>query len=195
MRFGAKVAVIIPALNEERSICQSLSAIPAWVDDVIVADNGSSDRTAEVARSRGARVVTEPRRGYGAACLAGIAALRNPDVVVFLDGDFSDYPEDMGRLVDPILRGEADLVAGSRILGEQMRDLDYGWMVEMQVKATRAGYRVEEVPVRYRRRIGKSKISGTINGVIGAGVKILLTIFKLALDLRGGQDQRNSMGK
>lgn len=235
MRFGAKVAVIIPALNEERSIGQALSAIPAWVDDVIVADNGSSDRTAEVARSRGARVVTEPRRGYGAACLAGIAALGDPDVVVFLDGDFSDYPEDMGRLVDPILRGEADLVAGSRILGErepgsltpqarfgnwlacnlirlfwgarytdlgpfraihaatlkdlQMRDLDYGWMVEMQIKATRAGYRVEEVPVRYRRRIGKSKISGTIKGVIGAGVKILLTIFKLALDLRGGRDR------
>lgn len=229
MRFGAKIAVIIPALNEERSITQVISAIPAWVDDIIVADNGSTDRTAEAARALGARVINEPHRGYGSACLAGIAAVGDSDVIVFMDGDFSDHPEEMHLLVDPIVRGEADLVAGSRVLGDrergaltpqarfgnwlacglirlfwrasytdlgpfrairattlkhlQMRDPDYGWMVEMQIKATHEGVRVKEVPVSYRRRIGRSKISGTIRGVIGAGTKILLTIFKFALGL------------
>ncbi len=229
MRFGAVVSVIIPALNEERSIGAVITAIPEWVDEIIVADNGSTDRTAEIARMLGARVVTVAKRGYGSACLAGISALRKSDVVVFLDGDFSDHPEEMRLLVDPIISGDADLVAGSRVLGEReprsltpqarfgnwlacnlirlfwgarytdlgpfrairdstlrqlrMRDPDYGWMVEMQIKATRAGCRVVEVPVRYRRRIGRSKISGTIKGVIGAGTKILLTIFGFASGL------------
>ncbi len=228
MRFGARIAVIIPAFNEKKSIWKVISAIPDWVDDCIVVDNGSTDGTGEVARARGARVVRELRRGYGSACLAGIAALDYADVVVFLDGDFSDHPEEMAVLVDPIVNNEADLIAGSRTLGRReagsltpqarfgnwlacmlirlfwkadytdlgpfrairasslkrlgMCDRGYGWMVEMQIKATRAGIRVREVPVSYRRRIGKSKVSGTIRGVIGAGTKILLTIFLAALD-------------
>ncbi|HWQ34982.1 MAG TPA: glycosyltransferase family 2 protein [Blastocatellia bacterium] len=232
MREGKRITVIIPALNEARSIGQVIAAIPRWVDDIIVADNGSTDGTAEVARQHGARVVTAAQRGYGAACLAGIAALPREgatadDVVVFLDGDYSDHPEEMHRLTDPILRGEADLVAGSRTLGAceagaltpqqrfgnwlacaliglfwgrrysdlgpfravraatldalQMRDTGYGWMVEMQIKATRAGWRIAEVQVSYRCRIGRSKISGTVKGVIGAGAKILWTIFRYAL--------------
>ncbi len=228
MRHGATVSVIIPALNEEQSIGKVISAIPSWVDDIVVGDNGSTDRTAEVARTHGARVASEPRRGYGSACLAGMAALSDPDVVVFLDGDFSDHPEEMGLLVDPIVGGEADMVIGSRLLGERqvgaltpqarlgnwlacllmrlfwrrtytdlgpfrairhaaleglrMRDPDYGWTVEMQVKAARRGLRVREVPVSYRRRTGKSKVSGTVRGVVGAGTKILWTIFQAALE-------------
>lgn len=235
MRFGARVSVIIPALNEAQSIGQVLGAIPDWVDEIIVADNGSTDCTVEIARARGARVVTAARRGYGSACLSGIAALQDADVVVFLDGDFSDFPEDMHLLVDPIISDDADLVAGSRVLGEaepgaltpqarfgnwlachliclfwgvrytdlgpfrairattlrqlEMRDPDYGWMVEMQIKATRAGWRVKEVPVGYRRRIGRSKISGTIKGVVGAGTKILLTIFGFALGWHSTTDR------
>ena len=227
MRAGKRISVIIPALDEERAIGLVVAAIPPWVDEVIVADNGSEDRTAEVAGSAGACVISEPRRGYGAACLAGIAALRNPDVVVFLDGDNSDVPGEMGLLVDPIVRGDADLVVGSRALGRRergaltiqarfgnrlacylirliwgarytdlgpfrairfdaltalrMRDRDYGWTVEMQVKAVRHGWRVQEVPISYRRRIGKSKVSGTVRGVIGAGTKILYTIFRSAV--------------
>jgi glycosyltransferase involved in cell wall biosynthesis len=235
MRNDVKIAVIIPALNEEQSVGKVIAAIPRWVDDIIVADNGSTDKTAEVARAHGARVVSEPRRGYGSACLTAIAALDNPDVVVFLDGDFSDYPEEMARLVDPVVSGEADLVIGSRVLGRRepgaltpqarfgnwlactlirliwkvgytdlgpfrairastllglgMRDPDYGWTVEMQIKAARDGVRVQEVPVSYRRRIGKSKVAGTFKGVLGAGAKILLTIFMAALNLTGGDRQ------
>ena len=236
MREDAVIAVVIPALNEEASIGRVLSAIPDWVDDVIVADNGSTDRTPEVARQHGARVVLEPERGYGAACLAGIAALRNPDIVVFLDADFSDHPEEMARLVDPILNGRAELVIGSRVLGEhepgaltpqarfgnrlacalirliwgarftdlgpfrairftalqelKMRDRDFGWTVEMQVKAASRRMPSCEAPVSYRRRIGRSKISGTLSGVVKAGIKILYTIFKHAL-LRGHAAKRD----
>jgi glycosyltransferase involved in cell wall biosynthesis len=230
MRQGKRIAVIIPALDEERSIGRVVEAAPPWVDDIIVVDNGSQDRTAEVAASSGARVISEPHRGYGAACLAGIAGLRDPDVVVFLDGDFSDRPEEMGGLVDPIARGEAELVIGSRVLGRRepgaltpqarfgnwlachlirlfwgarytdlgpfrairfdalqalaMRDRDYGWTVEMQVRAAQLGHRIQEVPVSYRRRIGESKISGSLRGVIGAGTKILYTIFRAAMARR-----------
>lgn len=237
MKNGATIAVIIPALNEERAIGHVIAAIPDWVDDIIVADNGSTDRTADVARAHGARVVWEPRRGYGSACLAAMANLQAPDVVVFLDGDFSDYPEDMGLLVDPIVSGEADLVIGSRVRGWRqagaltpqarfgnwlacalirwfwnvrytdlgpfravryttlkqldMRDRDYGWTVEMQMKAAQSGVRVREVPVRYRRRIGKSKVSGTVRGVLGAGWKILSTIFRAALCQYWGRPTRN----
>ncbi len=228
MRDNAKVAVVIPALNEETAIGYVLAAIPDWVDDIVVADNGSADRTPEVARENGARVVHEPERGYGAACLAGIAALDAPDIVVFLDGDFSDHPEEMPALVDPILAGDADMVIGSRSLGERepgaltpqarfgnwlscrlirlfwgasftdlgpfrairhttLRDLgmvdrNFGWTVEMQVKAAARGIPCREVPVRYRYRIGASKISGTVKGVILAGGKILYTIFRAAID-------------
>ncbi len=229
MRNGKRTAAIIPALNEEHSLGRVLSALPTWVDNVIVADNGSTDRTAQVAVEHGARVVHESRRGYGSACLAAIAALDCPDVVVFLDGDFSDHPEEADRLVDPIAAGVADMVLGSRVLGAHepgaltvqarfgnwlacmliglfwgmrftdlgpfrairygalqrlsMRDPDYGWTVEMQIKAAMFGLRVLEVPVSYRRRIGKSKVSGTVKGVIGAGTKILGTIFLAAVGL------------
>jgi glycosyltransferase involved in cell wall biosynthesis len=224
MREGAKIGVIIPVLNEEEGIQKVIPAIPDWVDEVVVVDNGSTDRTSAVARSLGAQVLFEPRRGYGSACLAGIATLKDVDVVVFLDGDFSDYPEEMARLVDPILRGEADMVIGSRVLGKrekgaltlqarfgnwlaclliqafwkvaytdlgpfrairfyglqrlEMGDPDYGWTVEMQVKGAIRGLKSLEVPVSYRRRIGRSKVSGTVKGVVFAGAKILYTIFK-----------------
>lgn len=227
MREDVKVAVIIPAFNEERAIAKVIPAVPEWVDDLIVVDNGSTDGTAERARSSGARVLFEPRRGYGSACLTGIASLEDPDIVVFLDGDFSDYPDEMHRLVDPIVQGRADMVIGSRVLGRHergaltpqarfgnwlacllmrmfwgvqytdlgpfraiahrslraldMRDPSYGWTVEMQIKAAIRGLRSLEVPVSYRKRIGKSKVSGTLKGVISAGIKILYTIFKSAL--------------
>ncbi|MFH0822181.1 MAG: TIGR04283 family arsenosugar biosynthesis glycosyltransferase [Pseudomonadota bacterium] len=228
MRNGSRVAVIIPALNEEKSIGKVIAAIPRWVDDVVVVDNGSTDGTAGVAAEHGARVVNEQRRGYGSACLTGINHLKDPDVVVFMDGDFSDHPEEADLLVDPIVAGSADMVIGSRVTGNReagaltpqavfgnrlscgliallwktrftdlgpfrairfialqrlgMRDPDYGWTVEMQIKAAKQGLRCLEVPVSYRQRIGKSKISGTIRGVLGAGTKILYTILVAALD-------------
>ncbi len=234
MRDTQRIAVIIPAFNEESAIGKVISAIPAWVDDIIVVDNGSTDRTAEVARDSGARVVAEPRRGYGSACLAGIAALSSPAIVVFLDGDYSDYPEEMALLVDPIAHDEADVVIGSRTIGQRergaltpqalfgnwlactlirllwavsftdlgpfrairystltrlsMRDRNYGWTVEMQIKAARDGARIREAPVRYRKRIGKSKVSGTVRGVAGAGFKILFTIARAAFGFLPGQD-------
>jgi glycosyltransferase involved in cell wall biosynthesis len=227
MHTNNKIAVIIPALNEEESIAHVISAIPQWVDDIVVADNGSTDGTASVAHVQGARVVTELRRGYGSACLTAINALHEPDILVFIDGDFSDYPEEMPYLVDPIIRGEAEIVIGSRVLGKRqkgsltpqqimgnalacflirlfwkkkytdlgpfrairfsslkklgMKDPDYGWTVEMQIKAVRAGLSIKEVPVSYRQRIGTSKVSGTIRGIAGAGSKIFFTIFKYAL--------------
>lgn len=223
MYCDRSVAVVIPALDEECSIPRVLAAIPAWVDERIVVDNGSTDRTAERASENGARVVREPRRGYGAACLAGLAAVGAADIIVFLDADFSDDPRQMDRLVKPIADGTADLVIGSRTLGPceagaltpvqrwgnrlscwlidhlwyfrytdlgpfrairadalgllRMDDRTYGWTIQMQIRAIRAGLRVLEVPVDYRRRIGRSKISGTISGAVRAGVTILRTIF------------------
>ena len=222
MRGGASIAIIIPALDEEPAIGAVLRDLPGWIDEIIVVDNGSRDRTAEVARRCGARVISEPLRGYGRACLAGIAALGAAEVVVFLDGDFSDRPREVADLVDPIVAGTADLVLGSRVLGSAeagallphqrfgnalacgliarlwgsrftdlgpfralrrdalcalgLRDRGYGWTVEMQVKAVQHGLAIREVPVSYRRRIGRSKISGTLKGTIGAGVKILAVI-------------------
>jgi glycosyltransferase involved in cell wall biosynthesis len=227
MRDGAVIAVVIPVLNEERAIGKVLAAIPRWVDDVVVVDNGSTDGTARVVRTKGARLVAEPVRGYGAACQAGIRALGASDVVVFIDGDFSDRPEEMQRLIDPIIGGRADLVIGSRVTGRreagalsaqqrfgnwlacrlmrwfwgarytdlgpfraigraaldrlEMRDRGFGWTVEMQVKAVRLGLRVQEVPVSYRRRIGVSKISGTLSGTVQAGFKIMFVIFAALL--------------
>ncbi len=226
-RPSGRVAVVIPALNEEHAIARVLAEIPDWVSQTVVADNGSTDHTAAVARSHGATVVREPKRGYGAACLAGLAALDRPDIVVFLDGDFSDHPREMRRLVEPIDRDEADMVIGSRVLGAAeagaltpqqrlgnslacglmrilygahytdlgpfravrysslqlltMDDRGFGWTVQMQVRAARRGLVVSEAPVSYRRRIGQSKISGTIRGVVAAGVKIITTIFREAL--------------
>jgi len=198
-----RIAVVIPALNEEQAIARVLGAVPGWVDEVVVADNGSTDATARVAGEAGARVVYEPRRGYGSACLAGLAALAQspPDVVVFLDGDASDSPDEMARLVDPIVAEGADMVVGSRALGERepgalalqsrfgnvlacfLLRLFFGarYTDLMQLKAARAGLRTLEVPVSYRRRVGQSKISGTIRGCMGAGYKILYTIFRYAL--------------
>jgi rSAM/selenodomain-associated transferase 2/rSAM/selenodomain-associated transferase 1 len=230
MRHRASISVIIPALNEEDSIGKVVSAIPRWVDEVLVVDNGSTDATSLVATRAGAKVIFEPERGYGSACLAGIGAIQETDIVVFLDGDFSDRPEEMPLLVDPIASGEAEMVIGSRVLGKRepgaltpqakfgnrlacalirlfwnvehtdlgpfraisrsalerlrMRDPDYGWTVEMQIRAAAEGLRVIEAPVSYRKRIGRSKISGTVRGVVGAGAKILFTIFRSALGIR-----------
>jgi rSAM/selenodomain-associated transferase 2/rSAM/selenodomain-associated transferase 1 len=227
MHKGYSVAVIIPALNEAAAIGQVLEAMPSVVDRVIVADNGSTDATASEAREHGAAVVHEPRRGYGAACLAGLAAAGEPDIVVFLDADHSDDPSEMLRLLAPLTNGDADLVIGSRAMGRadrgalrlpqrfgnalasfllsrlwqqpctdlgpfrairfdalralEMNDLGYGWTVQMQARAMRLGLHVHEVPISYRRRIGRSKISGTVRGVIGAGTKILTTIGREAL--------------
>ncbi len=227
MRNGRRVGVVIPALNEEAAIGRVVDDIPGWVDCVVVADNGSRDRTSEIAQAAGAVVVREPEPGYGAACLAGIAALPAVDIVVFMDGDYSDYGEDMGDLVDPIADGACDLVIGSRVLGVReagaltpqqqfgnwlatrlmgliwgarytdlgpcraiqraaldrlaMADRNYGWTVEMQIKATVCGLRAREVPARYRRRIGVSKVSGTIKGSVMAGYKILSIIARHAL--------------
>lgn len=222
-----RIAVVIPALDEEPSIGRVLSEIDRdFVDEVIVGDNGSRDRTAEVARARGARVVTVQERGYGAACAGALAELSpEVDVVVFVDADGSDDPAELPKLLGPIARDEADLVIGSRALGQvdpgalspqqrfgnwlatrlirllyghrytdlgpfrairrdlldriQMRDRRYGWTVEMQIRALQLGARVVEVPVRYRKRTGRSKISGTVSGVVKAGWWILYTIFKL----------------
>jgi len=221
----ATIVVIIPALNEEAALPNVLADIPRdLVQEVVVVDNGSSDRTAEVARACGATVLTETRRGYGAACLTGIAYLKSkpPDIVVFLDGDYSDYPEEMAEVVCPILMADYDLVIGSRtqggagrgallpqarlgnalatslirllygfaysdlgpfravcfdkLLALGMADSTYGWTVEMQVKALKAGLKITEVPVRYRRRIGQSKVTGSWQGTMLAGYKILWTI-------------------
>jgi len=229
------VVVLIPALDEEASLPGVLAAIPqvgeGWrLGSVVVVDNGSTDRTAAIARATGATVIAEPRRGYGAACLAGLAHLRArpPDIVAFLDADRSDDPGGLPALLAPIIGRRADLVIGSRALGERepgsltpvqvfgnrlaavllrllfglratdlgpfrairwdaleslgMRDRDFGWTVEMQARAARAGLSVVEVPVRYRRRIGRSKISGTLRGALSAGWKILFTIARV----RGG---------
>jgi glycosyltransferase involved in cell wall biosynthesis len=222
------VAVIIPVLNEAEALPRVLASIPDWVAHVIVADNGSTDASGDIARQAGAIVVVEPRRGYGSACLKAIASL--PDdvgIVVFMDGDASDDSTQMAALVDPIRNGDADMVLGSRVLGERergaltpqqifgnalactlirlvwgarftdlgpfraigrealsrlrMADPDYGWTVEMQVRAAKVGLRCREIPAHYRRRIGTSKVSGTIRGVIGAGTKILYVIGREAL--------------
>lgn len=225
---------LIPALNEAGAIGLVLDAIPRpLVRNVVVCDNGSTDATVAIAREHGAIVVAEPRRGYGSACLRGLAAMAAdpPDVVLFLDGDLSDDPAQAVEILEPILSDRADLVIGSRALGARepgaltpqarfgnwlatrllhvlygvrytdlgpfrairyrsllalaMQDRDFGWTVEMQLKAARARLRAEEVPVRYRRRIGRSKISGTLGGTVRAGATILGTI---AADyLRGGR--------
>ena len=222
MRNGKRIGVVIPARDEERAIAKVVAGIPHWADHVVVADNGSRDATAALARQAGATVVSEPVAGYGAACLTGLAALPACDVIVFLDGDYSDYPEDMADLVDPILDNRADLVIGSRMIRREdareltpqqrygnglavfliakiwgqrftdlgpfraissealaalaMADRDYGWTVEMQIKAAKQKLRCLEVPARYRQRIGVSKISGTVSGTLRAGTKILSVI-------------------
>jgi glycosyltransferase involved in cell wall biosynthesis len=228
------VCVVIPAWNEEGSIGCVIHDLPRdWVRQVIVADNNSTDYTADVARKFGATVVPAARQGYGSACLAGLAHLKalppqdQPQVVVFIDADYSDHPEQLPLLMAPILEGRADFVLGSRMLKPQppgallpqavfgnklacfliwiffrqrytdlgpfraiswaalqkleMSDPNFGWTVEMQIKAARQRLRVMEIPVDYRPRIGYSKITGTFLGTIKAGYKILLTIFRYGL--------------
>lgn len=222
-----RVDVIIPALNEEHAIGRVIADIPDAVHVVWVVDNGSTDATAQVAAAAGAQVLHQPERGYGAACLLGIeqALAGGADVLVFLDGDYSDFPGQMPDLVAPILADEADLVVGSRELGQRTRgslmpqqrfgnwlatrlmwilygvrytdlgpfraigsdayrrlgmcDRNFGWTVEMQIRAAKCGLRGMEVPVDYRPRIGTSKVSGTIKGSIMAGIIILKTLFAL----------------
>ena len=223
-----RIAAVIPALNEAPSIervVRSLSAQELLAPgSIVVVDNGSTDGTGEIARQAGASVVREERRGYGYACLAGVLAAREAEVIVLLDGDAADDPEDLPRVLEPLLSGAADLVVGSRALGYRepgsmtpqqvfgnrlaaflmrniygmkvsdlgpfrairrddllalgMSEMTYGWPVEMMVKAARAGYRYREVPVTYRRRVGVSKVGGTINGSIRAGWCIIATTLR-----------------
>jgi glycosyltransferase involved in cell wall biosynthesis len=229
MQCNPKISVIIPALNEEKSIGLVLKDIPkGLVKEIIVVDNGSHDNTVAMAKNFGGKVVSEPSKGYGAACLRGISMLgEETDIVVFLDADYSDYPQDIHSLLGPLIEGKAELVIGSRLLGTRskgallpqallgnkiatflirifwgfkytdlgpfraikykdlislnMRDKNFGWTVEMQIKAIRKGLRVVEIPVRYRKRIGNSKITGTFSGTILAGFKIIYTILKYGL--------------
>jgi len=221
-----RLAVIIPALDEEESIARVIEAIPrSLAPDVIVVDNGSTDRTAEIAAAQGARVIQQPCRGYGAACLAGLAALGDADIVAFLDADFSDDTGLLCDLVAPIAEDRADFVIGSRMLGERepgalpfhsrfgnwlsglilthvygqpttdlgpfrairrttleqlhMEDRAFGWTIEMQAKAARLRARTIEIPVPYRKRIGRSKITGSLKASFQAGVIILATAFRL----------------
>lgn len=220
-----RIAVIIPALDEEAAIGQVVRAVPRdLVQEVIVVDNGSRDRTAEVAQAAGARVVREPMRGYGSACLAGIRAAKEADILVFFDGDGSDDPKEMPEVLRPIFENRADLVIGARTFCEEgaltpqqrfgnhlvlsfvwllyglrltdlgpfraikanvLRDLGmehrtYGWPVEMLVKAAKKGYGIVEVPTSCRRRIGRSKVAGTVKGSLLAGYHLLLTTLRYA---------------
>ena len=226
------IDVLIPAWNEEKALPLVIAAIPkSWVRQVIVCNNGSTDNSEAAAKQAGAIVVTENKRGYGSACLAGMRYLENlppseqPEIVVFLDGDFSDFPEELPEVAGPIIDNEMDMVIGSRSLGDlapgamtipqrfgnwlapmmirvlfgyrftdlgpfrairwksllqlDMRDPNFGWTVEMQVKAAKHQLRCTEVPVKYRKRAaGKSKVSGTIKGSVLAGWKIITTILK-----------------
>ncbi len=222
------IKVIIPAYNEQDSIGFVLKDIPDVVEEVIVVSNASTDNTEEVAQANGATVLKEERRGYGYACLKGMAHIAasqlKPDIVVFLDGDYSDYPEQLTEIVAPIIENDYDMVIGSRdnrfresgsmtipqvfgnwlattlmslffgakftdlgpframkytsLLALEMEDKTYGWTVEMQLKVLKKKMKYIEVPVKYRNRIGVSKVSGTVKGAIFAGFKILGWIFK-----------------
>jgi glycosyltransferase involved in cell wall biosynthesis len=220
-----RVSVVIPTHNEAQAIGRVLADLPSsLVTEIIVADSSSSDGTPEIATRMGARVVQEPRRGYGRACLTGFAAAKSPDIVVFLDGDYSDRPSELPILLAPIIEGRADITLGSRLRGKNnsgslpwhqsfgnrlaaglirvlygvkvtdlgpfragradvlralsLEEMTYGWAVEMILKGALAGYRIVEVPVSYYSRIGKSKISGTIKGTIGAGWFIISLIVR-----------------
>jgi glycosyltransferase involved in cell wall biosynthesis len=220
-----KIAVIIPVHNEEQSIGKVLKDIPVVVDEIIVVNNCSTDKTVAIAENTGAIVLHENILGYGAACLKGIEYLKNKDfhIVVFLDGDYSDYPEELELLIGPIVKDDYDFVLGSRVSGNRekgallpqsrigsliagflinlfwktkytdlgpfraikfdklldlkMKDKWFGWTVEMQIKAAKQKYKILEVPVRYRKRIGKSKVTGTVKGSFLASIIIMKTIF------------------
>ena len=222
------IDVIIPAYNEENSIDLVVQEIPSIVRDVIVVNNNSSDSTSRIAREAGATVVDEPISGYGRACLKGMEKVKAnpqpPDIIVFLDADYSDYPAELLQVIGPIKDGEADMVIGSRALGKkeagsmtfpqifgnwlatrlikifygqvytdlgpfrairwekllslEMEDKTFGWTIEMQIKAVKKRLRISEVPVNYKKRIGVSKISGTVKGTVMAGYKIIGAVFK-----------------
>ena len=226
--MNQSIKVIIPAYNEQDSIANVINDIPSIVDEIIVISNNSTDATELNAKNAGATVLKETRKGYGYACLKGmdyIAEQKNkPDIIVFLDGDYSDYPEQLTELVHPIINDNIDFVIGSRVkelrengamtpqqifgnwlatflmslffgakftdlgpfraikydklLALNMKDKTYGWTVEMQLKALKQKFTYTEIPMRYRNRIGVSKVSGTVKGSILAGVKILSWIFK-----------------
>jgi glycosyltransferase involved in cell wall biosynthesis len=223
-----KIKVIIPAYNEEKAIAHVINEIPKNVDEIIVISNNSTDNTIEVAQKAGATVLQETQKGYGYACLKGLNYIatqsQKPDIIVFLDGDYSDYPEELSKLIDPIINQNIDFVIGARIsslrekhsmtpqqvfgnwlatflmklffnakfsdLGPfraikydkllllQMEDKTYGWTVEMQLKVLKQKMSYIEIPVRYKNRIGVSKVSGTIKGTIMAGIKIIGWILK-----------------
>lgn len=222
------IKVIIPAYNEQDSIGHVLKDIPSYVHEIIVVSNASTDKTETVARGAGATVIREEQKGYGYACLKGLdhvaKAQNDPDIIVFLDGDYSDYPEQLTEIVEPIIKQDYDMVIGARdqrfresgsmtlpqifgnwlatslmslffganftdlgpframkydsLLALQMEDKTYGWTVEMQLKVLKKNMSYIEVPVKYRNRIGVSKVSGTVKGAIFAGIKILGWIFK-----------------
>jgi glycosyltransferase involved in cell wall biosynthesis len=233
------VSVIIPTYNEAQAIGRVLGDLPSHlVTEVIVVDSNSTDGTADAARKMGAQVIQEPRRGYGRACLTGLANTQNPDVVVFLDGDYSDRPSELPILLAPIVEGRADITLGSRLGGKSnpgalpwhqsfgnhlaagmirllygvkisdlgpfraaraevlralaLEETTYGWAVEMIVKGAIAGFRIVEVPVSYHPRIGKSKISGTVKGTIGAGWFILSRIVLYYFGRRGAETPRSA---
>ncbi len=220
---GLKTTVIIPALNEEKSIGRVINDLPGFIDSIIVCNNGSTDNTSEIAKAAGAIVIDEPEKGYGAACLKAISVVpANTDILLYIDGDYSDYPEEAVKIIEPITNGDADMVIGSRMMtykdhkalppvaafgnwltgnliklfwGQRftdigpfrairysayenlnMKDRNFGWTTEMQVKAVKKGLRIIEVPVSYRPRIGISKVSGTISGSFRAGIKFLWII-------------------
>jgi glycosyltransferase involved in cell wall biosynthesis len=220
-----KIAVIIPAYNEEQSIGKVINDIPSLVNEIIVVNNNSTDKTVQTAEQAGATVLHETYKGYGAACLKGIEYCRSKEyeIIVFLDGDYSDYPEELEFLVNPIINDGYDFVLGSRVLGKRekgalpfqsqigsivagtlinvfwkfkytdlgpfraikfdkllelnMEDKWFGWTVEMQIRAIKAGLKIKEVPVSYRNRIGKSKVTGTIKGTVMASIIIIKIIF------------------
>ncbi len=225
------ILAIIPAYNEEQSIEKVIKEIPSEiVSEVIVINNNSTDKTADAAASAGATVLHESIQGYGASCLKGIeyAKTKNCDIIVFLDGDYSDYPGETSLLINPIINEGYDFVVGSRILGSRekgslpfqsqvgsivaayliklfwnvkytdlgpfraikfdkllelnMKDKWYGWTVEMQIKAAKKQFKILEVPVSYRKRIGKSKVTGTLKGTFMASIIILKTIFAQLID-------------
>ncbi|MGB5529941.1 MAG: glycosyltransferase family 2 protein [Ignavibacteriaceae bacterium] len=225
MISGKRIVVIIPAFNEEESLPKVIKDIPDFVDEIIVVNNGSSDNTSEVAEKNGATVLTENEKGYGAACLKAIDYIKekNYEIVAFLDADYSDYPEEMNLVIEPIVKDNYDLVIGSRMIGNRekgamlpqaifgnwlasfliklfwdykftdlgpfrsirfaslqklnMIDRNFGWTVEMQIKAAKQKMKTTEVPVSYRKRIGQSKVTGTLKGTIKASSKILWLIF------------------
>lgn len=225
------IKVIIPAYNEEDSIAKVIQEIPDYISEIIVVNNNSTDKTAMIAQQAGATVLTENRKGYGYACLCGMDYIakksKTPDIIVFMDGDYSDYPEEITKVVEPIIERDIDFVIGARVkalreqgsmtpqqifgnnlatflmkmlfkakftdlgpfraikydqlLALEMEDKTYGWTVEMQLKALRKKLTYTEVPVRYKKRIGVSKVSGTVKGSIFAGIKILGWIFKYSI--------------